>query len=497
MSLLLDALRRAGAARDEAIAEPLARAGEHAAGEAGAPEQTRAADHDREPADGGLALEPTTPAPTDAEPAAPAAPATSTGERGAPGGPARAETVFRGGARPGVALRSVALAVGGTLILAATAAAAGWYYYQSVRTDVDRTLARYEPERAAAPMADERTAGEPTAAAGPGAAAEPASERTGADSASGRSTPDAGAARAIADAGDNAGPAARQSASARPVAEVAETRQAQPATSDPGTREVASAPASSSPGAQGEMGAQAPASAPADDEPVAAATGASADPGEARTGAAESGAAPEDPAGEAPLVRASAEATPLGDSLRAGYAALQAGHVEAAADHYERALSAAPDNRDALLGAAAVAVRQGEPTRAARYYRRILSDRPNDPWARAGIAALEAGGDSRRSERELRALLNDDPDAPALRFALGNLYARDGRWSQAQSAYFRAFSGAPDNPDYAFNLAVALDHLGQRDAARDYYEQALQLARGRAVGFSPEAARRRLERLSR
>jgi tetratricopeptide (TPR) repeat protein len=47
------------------------------------------------------------------------------------------------------------------------------------------------------------------------------------------------------------------------------------------------------------------------------------------------------------------------------------------------------------------------------------------------------------------------PDSPTLNFALGNLYAQQGRWNDAQQAYFRAFAGDGDNPDYQFNLASA------------------------------------------
>jgi hypothetical protein len=54
----------------------------------------------------------------------------------------------------------------------------------------------------------------------------------------------------------------------------------------------------------------------------------------------------------------------------------------------------------------------------------------------------------------------------------------------------------PSNPDYAFNLAVGLEHLGQRGIAAGYYRQALELARLRGhAGFDQVQVAGRLARL--
>jgi Flp pilus assembly protein TadD len=75
------------------------------------------------------------------------------------------------------------------------------------------------------------------------------------------------------------------------------------------------------------------------------------------------------------------------------------------------------------------------------------------------------------------------------------LYARQGRWPEAQQSYFRAFSTAPTNPDYAFNLAVGLDRLNQGRLAQSYYQRALALAQTAPAGFDPNAVRKRLQEL--
>jgi tetratricopeptide (TPR) repeat protein len=94
-------------------------------------------------------------------------------------------------------------------------------------------------------------------------------------------------------------------------------------------------------------------------------------------------------------------------------------------------------------------------------------------------------------------LLAQQPDATFLNFALGNQYAVQGRWEDAQSAYFRAFSADPEHPDYAYNLAVSLDHLRQPRLALEYYQRALALAGKRAVGFNSAQVEARIRELTR
>ena len=78
-------------------------------------------------------------------------------------------------------------------------------------------------------------------------------------------------------------------------------------------------------------------------------------------------------------------------------------------------------------------------------------------------------------------LIARDPSG-FLYFTLGNLYADQGLWPAAQQAYFQAYQSQPENPDYAFNLAVGLEHIGQARPALEYYRKALDLSfrKGRA-----------------
>jgi tetratricopeptide (TPR) repeat protein len=98
------------------------------------------------------------------------------------------------------------------------------------------------------------------------------------------------------------------------------------------------------------------------------------------------------------------------------------------------------------------------------------------------------------SETRLKQLIAREPSG-FLYASLGNLHAEQNQWAAAQQAYFHAFQIEPSNPDYAFNLAVGLEHLGQRGIAAGYYRQALDLARLRGhAGFDQARVAARLAR---
>ena len=76
-----------------------------------------------------------------------------------------------------------------------------------------------------------------------------------------------------------------------------------------------------------------------------------------------------------------------------------------------------------------------------------------------------------------------------LNFTLGNQLAQQGRWAEAQQEYFKAYSAEPDNADFAYNLAVSLDHLRQSRQALDYYQRAIALGEKRGASFDLSAAK--------
>lgn len=185
--------------------------------------------------------------------------------------------------------------------------------------------------------------------------------------------------------------------------------------------------------------------------------------------------------------------------VASGYAAYQAGDTERARSAYERALADEPGNRDALLGLAAVETRARRHDAAGALYRRLLLADPRDPHAHAGLLSLRApqAGGPLAAESRLKGLLAAGSEEGVLHFALGNQYARQGRWAEAQRAYARAAALGPETPDYLYNLAVSHEHLRQGETALRLYRRALVLGLQRAASFDPAAAQARVEALSR
>jgi tetratricopeptide (TPR) repeat protein len=184
--------------------------------------------------------------------------------------------------------------------------------------------------------------------------------------------------------------------------------------------------------------------------------------------------------------------------VQTAYAAYLKGDFAAAQSDYQQALREQPTNRDALLGMAAVDVRTGRLEAAEATYLRLLQLDPTDAHAQAGLIALRASRlDPLATESRVKNMLAADPDAHVLQFTLGNQLAQQGRWAEAQQAYFKAFAASPDNADFAYNLAVSLDHMRQAKLALDYYRRAIVLAESRGASFDLAAARQRAAQLER
>jgi Tfp pilus assembly protein PilF len=192
-------------------------------------------------------------------------------------------------------------------------------------------------------------------------------------------------------------------------------------------------------------------------------------------------------------IRQSAATSQLNPTLGKAYQSFLSGDTGTAQQLYHKVLQQEPNNRDALLGMAAIALKHNQAGQAAAYYGKLLELDPADPEALAGLIGLQGQSDPAQSESRLKKVLMQNPQAGAAHFALGNLYTQQSRWAEAQQSYFRAYSSAPGNADYAFNLAVSLDHLNQGKLALDYYQRAL--AQPGPANFDKGAAKSRIAEL--
>ena len=236
----------------------------------------------------------------------------------------------------------------------------------------------------------------------------------------------------------------------------------------------------------------APAVAPPVFATPSASTATAAAPAATAAGEAPRRATNFDQGGARVPIRVTRELPPADGVLQNAYTKLQAGQLDGARTDYEKALRDDPNNIDALLGLAAIAQRQGRFADAERYQRSALEADPRNPAAQAAALSGGAAGDAVANESRLKSALAAQPESGPLNFALGNLYARQGRWPEAQQAYFDAVAGEPDNPDYLYNLAVALDQLRQPKLAAQHYRLAEDAAQRRPASFDLERLRARL-----
>ncbi|MDH5710163.1 MAG: tetratricopeptide repeat protein [Gammaproteobacteria bacterium] len=182
--------------------------------------------------------------------------------------------------------------------------------------------------------------------------------------------------------------------------------------------------------------------------------------------------------------------------LRDAWMAYNRADYRAASEAYEKVLKREPKNRDALLGVAAIAVKKADYKKAKESYQLLLKLNPRDEVAMSAMSNIKNFSMNSLDESKLKFMLQQQPEASHLNFALGNIYARQGRWPEAQSEYFRAWQGNKENADYVYNLAVSLDQLGKTKEALGFYKSCLSLAQGQNISYSKDTVENRIQVLS-
>lgn len=209
------------------------------------------------------------------------------------------------------------------------------------------------------------------------------------------------------------------------------------------------------------------------------------------------------------LKPSSANVQTVSTALSAGYAALIGGDYATAKRRYAEAISANNNNVDAHLGFATAAARSGDASDLAlaiTHYQRVLELDPRNSTASAALIVFSAGPATGRTtaggasnplaekESELKLLIAQDPTSANAHYLLGNLYAEQRRWRDAQQSFFEATRLAPQIADYSYNLAVSLDNLNQAVSAANFYRRALSATtKGQ---FDTAAVQRRISQLT-
>ena len=207
------------------------------------------------------------------------------------------------------------------------------------------------------------------------------------------------------------------------------------------------------------------------------------------------------------------------EPLREAYASLANGNLETAFAQYTELVNKQQTQAAALSGLASIEIKRKNYQAASGYLLKVIRLDPSNTFAISSLATLahraashnrttsedraesynSAASDSNSNSdlqvmSQLKLLHEQHPNNASISYLLGNYYAARSQWPDAQKYYFAAHSSAPRNPDYAYNLAIALDHLNKNDRAVTFYRTALTLSKERSFEFSTETVQKRLKR---
>lgn len=180
--------------------------------------------------------------------------------------------------------------------------------------------------------------------------------------------------------------------------------------------------------------------------------------------------------------------------LAEAFAAYQKGDDKTALQKYASVLKIDSTNRNALLARAAIAVQNGDNASAIKDYQHLLLANPKDSLAMSSFISVAKTAPD-QSESQLKLMIRDEPDSPHLNFVLANIYSAQNRWQEAQSLYFKALENNPRDPNYAYNLAVSLEHIAKPKVAITYYERAISNFENGLATFNRDVVDNRIEML--
>jgi len=178
--------------------------------------------------------------------------------------------------------------------------------------------------------------------------------------------------------------------------------------------------------------------------------------------------------------------------LAEAYAAYQAGDDKTALQKYSQVLEIDKTNRNALLARAAIAIQNGNAAAAIKDYQQLLLSNPKDSLAMSSMISV-ANVSPQQSESQLKLMIREEPESPYLNFVLANVYGAQNRWQEAQNLYFKALQNNPKDPNYAYNLAVSLEHIAKPKVAITYYERAISNIGNGLATFNKDVVDNRIE----
>jgi tetratricopeptide (TPR) repeat protein len=114
--------------------------------------------------------------------------------------------------------------------------------------------------------------------------------------------------------------------------------------------------------------------------------------------------------------------------------------------------------------------KSGNLEEAQTHYGRVLEEKPESVDAIVGLARVhQLSGRSDEAEQAFHKALRIDPQSPAALHGMGQFYASKSRWHEAAELLNKAVAAAPGERSVRYDLAVALVHTDNVDAALPHF----------------------------
>ncbi len=170
--------------------------------------------------------------------------------------------------------------------------------------------------------------------------------------------------------------------------------------------------------------------------------------------------------------------------LDQAYEALIFGQTESAIHIYKNVLLREPEHQLALFGLATSYQRTRQFTQARLVYNRLFSLYPDYPEALNNFLALVAEEAPDEALAEMERLEKRNPHFSPIPAQMGMVHLQVGHFDLAARKLARAVSLSPENLSYRYNLAIAMDKLGDKKEAGRLYKQIIDAVN---TGMPPPA----------
>jgi tetratricopeptide (TPR) repeat protein/peroxiredoxin len=159
-----------------------------------------------------------------------------------------------------------------------------------------------------------------------------------------------------------------------------------------------------------------------------------------------------------------------------GVALFQHGYLEQAAESFQQAVAAKPDDPDGYYNLGTLSLRRNDFIGARRYLEQTLKLRPDYPeaWNNLGMMAAQEGRPGEAIQDFQQSLLLRPKFAIAL-LNLGNVYRRQRDFGKAEESLNHAVEIQPDDAEIHYSLGMLYAQQDQMQRAKEYLQKAIDL----------------------